>query len=265
MIREVTEQGAGVAREHYGARGWVVHQNTDIWRVAAPMDGPSWGAFTTGGAWLCHAPLGALPVHRRPRVPARVLPGHEGVGGVLPRLSRARPASRLARHQSVDVSRELPARSGQRPVLRRGHDVHEHRHDARRRFDDRHADPERSLRGGRRRRRRRSDVDADFRAKLLGPRARLAPMQVGSNGDLQEWLEDWGQREKSHRHISALYGLYPGSPDLRASNAGARRGERRRAGAARARGQRLVVSVESRGVGASRQRRRTRSRTSSTP
>ena len=52
MIRELTDQGSQVAREHYGARGWVVHQNTDIWRVAAPMDGPSWGTFTTGGAWL---------------------------------------------------------------------------------------------------------------------------------------------------------------------------------------------------------------------
>ena len=52
MIRELADQGGDVAREHYGARGWVFHQNTDIWRVAAPMDGPSWGAFTTGGAWL---------------------------------------------------------------------------------------------------------------------------------------------------------------------------------------------------------------------
>src|SRR5262249_13183699 len=53
LIREVADQGAGVARENYGARGWVLHQNTDLWRVAAPMDGPSWGAFTTAGAWLC--------------------------------------------------------------------------------------------------------------------------------------------------------------------------------------------------------------------
>ena len=52
MIGELTDQGSQVAREHYGAKGWVFHQNTDIWRVAAPMDGPSWGTFTVGGAWL---------------------------------------------------------------------------------------------------------------------------------------------------------------------------------------------------------------------
>ena len=52
LIEELTIQGADVAREHYGAGGWVMHQNTDLWRVAAPMDGPTWGTFTTGGAWL---------------------------------------------------------------------------------------------------------------------------------------------------------------------------------------------------------------------
>ncbi|HLI94410.1 MAG TPA: glycoside hydrolase family 95 protein, partial [Puia sp.] len=53
MIADLTDQGAEVAREHYGCRGWVFHQNTDLWRVAAPMDGPTWGTFTVGGAWLC--------------------------------------------------------------------------------------------------------------------------------------------------------------------------------------------------------------------
>jgi len=53
MVRELQDQGSQVAREHYGAKGWVFHQNTDLWRVAAPMDGPTWGTFTVGGAWLC--------------------------------------------------------------------------------------------------------------------------------------------------------------------------------------------------------------------
>ena len=53
LIDDVAETGRKTAREHYGARGWVLHQNTDLWRVAAPMDGPDWGAFTTAGAWLC--------------------------------------------------------------------------------------------------------------------------------------------------------------------------------------------------------------------
>jgi alpha-L-fucosidase 2 len=54
LVKELTNQGSQVAKEHYGAKGWVFHQNTDIWRVAAPMDGPTWGTFTVGGAWLCN-------------------------------------------------------------------------------------------------------------------------------------------------------------------------------------------------------------------
>jgi alpha-L-fucosidase 2 len=52
LTKEVSEAGASVAKEHWGARGWVLHQNTDIWRATAPMDGPSWGAWPVGGAWL---------------------------------------------------------------------------------------------------------------------------------------------------------------------------------------------------------------------
>jgi alpha-L-fucosidase 2 len=54
-------------------------------------------------------------------------------------------------------------------------------------------------------------VDPGLRDRLAAAKARLAPMRVGRNGDLQEWIEDWGQREKSHRHISNLYGLFPGN------------------------------------------------------
>jgi alpha-L-fucosidase 2 len=54
-------------------------------------------------------------------------------------------------------------------------------------------------------------VDADFRQRVLAMRERLAPMQIGQAGDLQEWLEDWPQKEESHRHISHLYGLFPGN------------------------------------------------------
>jgi alpha-L-fucosidase 2 len=66
-------------------------------------------------------------------------------------------------------------------------------------------------------------IDLEFAQAILEVRERLAPMQIGKNGDLQEWLEDWPQKEDSHRHISHLYGLYPGhqisvrtTPDLAA-------------------------------------------------
>ena len=52
MIRDLSETGTKTAQEMYGCNGWVAHHNTDLWRVAGPIDGTTWGMFPTGGAWL---------------------------------------------------------------------------------------------------------------------------------------------------------------------------------------------------------------------
>jgi alpha-L-fucosidase 2 len=209
MIRELSEQGADVAREHYGARGWVMHQNTDLWRVAAPMDGPSWGAFTTGGAWLAthlfehyrftgdrdflreHYPvlkgaaeffLDVLVPHPRygwwvtnPSTSPENFPLAPGNDAFFDEVTGSTsPGTTLVAGSTIDMQilRDLFA------------DVAEA------------ADV--------------LGVDPGLRGQLLEARAKLAPMQVGRSGALQEWLEDWEQREPSHRHISPLYGLFPG-------------------------------------------------------
>jgi alpha-L-fucosidase 2 len=87
LVQEVAEAGRPVARKHWGARGWVLHQNTDLWRATAPMDGPSWGAWPVGGlaggrSLARHAVVGPLPVLRRRAVPAGRLFHHERIGGV---------------------------------------------------------------------------------------------------------------------------------------------------------------------------------------
>ena len=91
---------------------------------------------------------------------------------------------------------------------------------ARGRLDHRHADPERPVRRRGRGRRRSSGVDRRSSARRSSRPARSSPRcRSGAKGDLQEWLDDWDEREKSHRHISNLYGLYPGTPDLAAQDA----------------------------------------------
>ncbi|MBQ5511796.1 MAG: glycoside hydrolase family 95 protein, partial [Prevotella sp.] len=52
MIRDLSHTGAETAQQMYGCKGWVAHHNTDLWRIAGPVDGTSWGIFPTGGAWL---------------------------------------------------------------------------------------------------------------------------------------------------------------------------------------------------------------------
>ena len=53
MIEDLTRTGARTARVHYGARGWVAHHNTDLWRATGPVDGAVYGFWPSGGAWLC--------------------------------------------------------------------------------------------------------------------------------------------------------------------------------------------------------------------
>ncbi len=209
MIKELTDKGSEVAREHYGARGWVHHQNTDLWRVAAPMDGAYWGTFSTGGAWLCthlweHYLFTGDKEYLRDVYP--VMKGN--VEFFLDFLVRDPKRGWLVTNPSTSPE-NYPARPGEETffdeicdwvsegtMICAGSTI-----DMQILNDLFGYVAEASAVLG---------TDREFAKKVLDARAELAPMQVGKNGDLQEWLEDWGQKEKSHRHISNLYGLYPG-------------------------------------------------------
>jgi alpha-L-fucosidase 2 len=210
MIKELTDQGREVAREHYGAGGWVFHQNTDLWRVAAPMDGPDWGAFTAGGAWLCtHLWEHYLFSGDRDFL-RQAYPVMKGSAEFFLDFLVADPKTGWLVTNPSTSPENFPGRPGNDPF-----------------YDEVCAwmTPGTTICAGSAIDRQiLSDlfgyvaeaagilgIDPDFRKTVLQTRRRLAPQRIGKAGDLQEWLEDWGQKEKSHRHISHLYGLYPGN------------------------------------------------------
>jgi alpha-L-fucosidase 2 len=210
MIRELTDQGSDVAREHYGARGWVFHQNTDLWRVAAPMDGPNWGGFATGGAWLTTHLWEHYRFTGDKAFLAEYYPVMKGAAEFL--------LDFLVPHPKYGWLVTNPSTSPENFPLAPGND---------RFFDEVTGSMSAGtalVAGSAIDTQLTADlftavseaagilgVDADLRERIAAAKARLAPMRVGKNGDVQEWLEDWGQREKSHRHISNLYGLFPGT------------------------------------------------------
>ena len=53
MLHELSQTGKQTAKYMYGAEGWVLHHNTDIWRMNGPIDGSFWGMWPMGSAWLC--------------------------------------------------------------------------------------------------------------------------------------------------------------------------------------------------------------------
>ncbi len=208
MIRELTDQGSRVARENYAARGWVFHQNTDLWRVAAPMDGASWGTFTTGGAWLSthlweHYLYTGDKAFLKEYYP--VLKGcaeffldflipHPKYGWLVTNPSTSPenfPAGPAAVRFFDEVTMFMTGASicaGSTIDMQILNDL----------FDSvaRAAD----ILG----------VDPDLKKKVLEAKSKLAPLQIGRKGNLQEWIEDWDETEKSHRHVSGLWGLFPG-------------------------------------------------------
>ncbi len=208
MVGELTDQGGQVAREHYGARGWVFHQNTDLWRAAAPMDGPSWGTFTTGGAWLAtHLWEHYLFTGDRDFL-AQYYPVMKGSAEFFLDFLVPHPKYGWLVTNPSTSPENFPAVPGRTPF-----------------FDETTTFMTTTticagstidmailveLFDGVARASGILGVDAEFRARVLAAKAKLAPMRIGKRGNLQEWLEDWGETEQSHRHISGLWGLFPG-------------------------------------------------------
>jgi alpha-L-fucosidase 2 len=204
MVKELAETGSKVARIHYGARGWVFHQNTDQWRHAAPMDGATWGTFSVGGAWLCthlweHYAFTGDKAYLRDIYP-------------LLKGSAQFFLDTLVEHPQRHWLVTCPSTSPENFPIYPGNP----------KYDDKYGvticagstidiQIVRDLFTACVEAGKILGSDSEFRAQVARARERLAPMQVGRHGQLQEWLDDWEDKEPQHRHISHLYGLYPSS------------------------------------------------------
>jgi alpha-L-fucosidase 2 len=210
MVRELTDQGTQVAKEHYGARGWVFHQNTDLFRVAAPMDGPTWGTFTVGGAWLCTHLWEHYLYTLDHNFLNEAFPLIEGSVQFFMDFLVPHPNGKWLVTNPSTSPENFPDGGGNKPY-----------------FDEVTASFREgtTICAG-------SSMDmqilydlfgyylsaADilgkrdtFVQKVKSARAKLVPPQIGQDGSLQEWADDWKSLEKNHRHFSHMYGLYPGN------------------------------------------------------
>jgi len=209
MITELTDQGAQVAKEHYGARGWVFHQNTDLWRVAAPMDGPAWGTFTVGGAWLTTHMWEHYLFTQDLDYLKEVYPVIKGSVEFFMDFLVPYPGKNWLVTNPSNSPENPPEGEGYRyfydevtgmyyfTTIAIGSTIDMQI------LKDLFAYYQRAT--------EILNVDHDFALKVAAARKRLVPSQIGKDGTLQEWTHDYGQLEKNHRHASHLYGLYPGN------------------------------------------------------
>ena len=194
MVTELVENGSHTARIQYGADGWVCHHNTDLWRQTAPIDGPLWGFWPTGGAWLCTHLWNHYEFNHDDKFLARVYPVMKGAAQFFVDALVEEPRQKwLVTCPSISPEHQHHAGvaicAGPTMDLQILRDLFSQCIEAARILK----------------------IDQDFRAGLAAVRARLAPMQIGKAGQLQEWLEDWDLEapEREHRHVSHLYGLFP--------------------------------------------------------
>ena len=193
LIREIYEQGKQTARDMYGVEGWVLHHNTDQWRITGPVDHAQTGLWPMGAAWLCrhlwehylytqdktflrqYFPIMLDAVRfftqtlvKHPTMGYLVVcpgesPEHGGKGRPTPMDAGVTMDNQIITDLYSEVLAAAKVLGNNNPLL--------------------------------------STISDQLK--------QIPPMQIGSWGQLQEWLDDVDDPEDDHRHFSHLYGVYP--------------------------------------------------------
>ncbi|MFN8356934.1 MAG: glycoside hydrolase family 95 protein [Spirosomataceae bacterium] len=196
MVQELAVTGQQTAKDMYGARGWLAHHNTDLWRITGPVDRIFWGIWSMGGAWLSQHLWERYLYVGDKQFLASVYPIFKGSSQFF--------KDYLVEHPQYKWLVINPGTSPENaPNAHQGSSF-----DAGTTMDTQIVDDifsvtikSAELLG----------IKDSFIDSLKTYRQRLAPMHIGKHGQLQEWLEDIDDPNDHHRHISHLYGLFPSS------------------------------------------------------
>ncbi|KAK6077407.1 alpha-L-fucosidase [Seiridium cupressi] len=210
LLERMAERGKKTARTMYGCSGWCSHHTTDIWADTDPQD--TWMPATLwplGGLWLCIDAVQLLQYQYDNALHERLFPLLEGcVEFLCDFLVPSSDGAHLVTSPSLSPENTFVSESGQLGIFCEG-----------------------------------SAIDMTIIKSALGlylwsvgilgkqsPLAeeveemmrRIRPLQINQDGLIQEWgIQDHKEYEPGHRHVSHLFGLYPGnsidpttSPDL---------------------------------------------------
>ncbi|MCG7384674.1 glycoside hydrolase family 95 protein [Paenibacillus sp. ACRRY] len=202
FIEVLASNGSETAKRHYGATGWVAHHNTDIWGQTAPVGDygrngdPVWALWPMGGVWLCqhlweHYTFGgdeqflrsiAYPTMKEAALFCLDWLIEDEAGQLITSPS----TSPEHRFHTLDGLAGVSAASTMDLSLI--WDLFTNVADAAKRIGK----------------------DEEFRKTVIEHRDRLFPLQKGRNGQLQEWFLDFEDEDIHHRHVSHLFGVFPG-------------------------------------------------------
>lgn len=190
MIRELSVTGSETAKQYYNAPGWVLHHNTDLWRGTAPINASNHGIWVTGGAWLCdHLWQHYLYTQRTKFLKDTAYP--------IMRSAAAFFSAFLVKDPETGYLISTPSNSPEQGGLVAGPTMD---HQIIRNLFRSVIDAGSILK-----------LDETFREKLETQYSQIAPNTIGRYGQLQEWMQDVDDTTNKHRHVSHLWGVYPGS------------------------------------------------------
>lgn len=196
-VKEQVEPGERTARIYYNSRGWVTHILGNVWQFTSPGESPTWGATNTSGAWLCQHLWehylytqdkeyleSVYPVMKKAALFFDDMLIKDPNNGYLVTAPTTSPENHY-RTESGDVLSVCAGSTMDNQIVRELFTNVAHATD---------------LLG----------VDKEWIATINAKKQQLAPTSIGKHGQVMEWLEDYEEAEIHHRHVSQLYGLYPG-------------------------------------------------------
>jgi alpha-L-fucosidase 2 len=190
MIKELSITGHQTAQDYYHAPGWVLHHNTDQWRGTAPINASNHGIWVSGGAWLCHhlwehylftqdkgfLQDKAYPIMKQAALFFNAFLVKDPLTGYL-----------------ISAPSNSPEQGGLVAGPTMDHQI------IRDLFKNTIAAAE------------ILNIDQALRDTLQEKYKRIAPDKIGKYGQLQEWMQDVDDTTNKHRHVSHLWGQFPGN------------------------------------------------------
>ncbi|MDR3651836.1 MAG: glycoside hydrolase family 95 protein [Paludibacter sp.] len=197
LTKEVSETGKDAAKIMYGVDGWVLHHNTDIWRITGAVDKAPSGMWPSGGAWLCRMMWEHYLYTGDREFLKSVYPIMKGSAQFFDNIMVKEPVHNWLVVCPSNSPENTHAGSDNKSTTAGGVTM----------------DNEliSSLWGIIIKSSKILNTDADFAAHLQDRMKEMAPFQIGRWGQLQEWMFDWDNPDDTHRHVSHLWGLFPGN------------------------------------------------------
>ncbi|WP_243155958.1 glycoside hydrolase family 95 protein [Clostridium sp. C2-6-12] len=198
MIKEISEVGCETAKLRYGCKGWTANHNVDLWRQTAPAGGSvEWAYWPMAGAWLCSHLWGHYEFTQDKEFLKEVYPTMKEAAVFLLDWLISDENGYLVTCPSISPENNFITEAGEKcsPSIAATMDMAITR--------ELFTNCIKSI--------EILENDLEFGEKLKLAKKKLYPYKIGKHGQLQEWFKDFDEFEIGHRHLSHLFGLYPGS------------------------------------------------------